>query len=134
MRLRKKSSLRVVEHAQLSDVGRQREGNEDSMLVDPPLFVVADGMGGAQAGEVASGLAVETLGEMPPDDGDVEEELTEAITRGQPPHPRQGPGRPRACRHGHDADRGVRPRRQGHARATSATRAPTAAATASWPS
>jgi protein phosphatase len=79
MRLRKKSSLRVVEYAQLSDVGRQREGNEDSMLVDPPLFVVADGMGGAQAGEVASGLAVETLGEMPPEDSNVEEELTEAI-------------------------------------------------------
>jgi len=80
MRLRKKSSLRVVEHAELSDVGRLREGNEDSMLVDPPLFVVADGMGGAQAGEVASGLAVGTLGEMPPDDGNVEVELTEAIT------------------------------------------------------
>ena len=81
MRLRKKSSLRVVEHAELSDVGRQREGNEDSMLVDPPLFVVADGMGGAQAGEVASGLAVETLGEMPPENGNVEEELTEAIAQ-----------------------------------------------------
>jgi protein phosphatase len=80
MRLRKKASLRVVEHAEMSDVGRQREGNEDSMLVDPPLFVVADGMGGAQAGEVASGLAVDTLGQMPPDDGNVEEELTEAIT------------------------------------------------------
>ena len=79
MRLRKKSSLRVVEHAAISDVGRQREGNEDSMLEDPPLFVVADGMGGAQAGEVASGLAVETLGELSPDDDSVEEELTEAI-------------------------------------------------------
>src|SRR3954471_1143343 len=80
MRLRKKSSLRVVEYAQLSDVGRQREGNEDSMLVDPPLFVVADGMGGAQAGEVASGLAVETLGEMPPD-ANVEEERTGATAQ-----------------------------------------------------
>src|SRR3954453_21755050 len=80
MRLRKKSSLRVVEYAQLSDVGRQREGNEDSMFVEPPLFVVADGMGGARAGEVASNLAVETLGEKPPNDGDVEGELVEAIT------------------------------------------------------
>jgi len=79
MRLRKKSSLRVVEYAQLSDVGRQREGNEDSMLVEPPLFVVADGMGGAQAGEVASNLAVETLSEMAPSNGNVEEELVEAI-------------------------------------------------------
>src|SRR5215211_3127277 len=80
MRLRKKSSLRVVEYAQLSDVGRQREGNEDSMFVDPPLFVVADGMGGAQAGEVASGMAVEALGQKPPDDGNVEEERVEAST------------------------------------------------------
>jgi len=80
MRLRKKSSPHVVEHVALSDVGRHREGNEDSMLEDPPLFVVADGMGGAQAGEVASGMAVNTLGEMPPDDGNVEEELVEAIT------------------------------------------------------
>src|SRR5215216_1728393 len=79
MRLRKKSSLRVVEYAHLSDVGRQREGNEDSMLVEPPLFVVADGMGGAQAGEVASNLAVETLSEMAPSNGNVEEELVEAI-------------------------------------------------------
>jgi serine/threonine protein phosphatase PrpC len=80
MRLRKKSSLRVVEHAAISDVGRQREGNEDAMLEEPPLFVVADGMGGAQAGEVASGLAVDTLGGLEPDDDAVEEDLTEAIT------------------------------------------------------
>ena len=79
MRLRKKPSLRVIEHAAISDVGRIREGNEDSMLEDPPLFVVADGMGGAQAGEVASGLAVETLGDRAPQNGDVEAELSEAI-------------------------------------------------------
>jgi protein phosphatase len=79
MRLRKKSSLRVVEHAAISDVGRIREGNEDSMLEDPPLFVVADGMGGAQAGEVASGLAVETLATLPRDDDNVEEDLSGAI-------------------------------------------------------
>ena len=69
----------MVEHAAITDVGRHRAGNEDSMLEDPPLFVVADGMGGAQGGEVASGLAVETLGELPPQDGQVERELTEAI-------------------------------------------------------
>jgi PPM family protein phosphatase len=80
MRLRKKASLRVVEHAALTDVGRQREGNEDSMLEDPPLFVVADGMGGAQAGEVASGLAVDTMGEMPPDeDAGVDDDLVAAV-------------------------------------------------------
>jgi protein phosphatase len=51
--------LGVVEHAALSDVGREREGNEDSFLERPPLFVVADGMGGAEAGEVASEATVE---------------------------------------------------------------------------
>src|SRR3712207_1464081 len=50
--------LRVVEHFADSDVGRQRQGNEDSLFVRSPLFVVADGMGGAQAGEVASQMAV----------------------------------------------------------------------------
>jgi PPM family protein phosphatase len=80
MRLRKKASLRVVEHAALTDVGRQREGNEDSLLADPPLFAVADGMGGAQAGEVASGIAVDTLAERRPDDADwSEDELAEAV-------------------------------------------------------
>jgi serine/threonine protein phosphatase PrpC len=55
------SSDPVAEHAALSDVGRAREANEDSFLERPPLFAVADGMGGAQAGEVASRIAVETL-------------------------------------------------------------------------
>ena len=79
MRLRKRT-LRVVEHAALSDVGRQREGNEDSMLVQPPLFVVADGMGGAQAGEVASGIAVDTLADVPPEPDNAEAALVAAIT------------------------------------------------------
>jgi serine/threonine protein phosphatase PrpC len=55
--------LGVVEHAALSDVGREREGNEDSFLDLPPLFVVADGMGGAEAGEVASRTVVEVFEE-----------------------------------------------------------------------
>ncbi len=50
--------LRVAEQWADSDLGRQRQGNEDSFFVRSPLFVVADGMGGAQAGEVASETAV----------------------------------------------------------------------------
>jgi protein phosphatase len=50
--------LRIAEHFHDSDLGRQRQGNEDNYYVRAPLFVVADGMGGAQAGEVASELAV----------------------------------------------------------------------------
>ena len=55
--------LRIVEHAGTTDVGRQRSANEDSLLVSPPFFAVADGMGGAKAGEVASRLAVQVLEE-----------------------------------------------------------------------
>jgi protein phosphatase len=40
-----------------SNTGNKRRRNEDSFVVAPPLFAVADGMGGAQAGEVASKLA-----------------------------------------------------------------------------
>jgi serine/threonine protein phosphatase PrpC len=47
-----------------TDVGRVREGNEDAFLVEPPLYAVADGMGGANAGEVASQLALQTIGEL----------------------------------------------------------------------
>lgn len=53
--------LTIVEEAGRTDVGRQRTTNEDSYLESAPLFGVADGMGGARAGEVASRIAVETL-------------------------------------------------------------------------
>jgi protein phosphatase len=53
-------AIRIVEKAALSDVGRARQSNEDSYLERSPLFVVADGMGGARAGEVASAIAVDT--------------------------------------------------------------------------
>ncbi len=53
--------LRVAEQYAGTDTGRQRRANEDSMLARSPLFVVADGMGGAQAGEVASRIAVESF-------------------------------------------------------------------------
>src|SRR4051794_24375194 len=53
--------LRIAEQWYASDLGRQRQGNEDNFFVRAPLFVVADGMGGAQAGEVASEIAVRSF-------------------------------------------------------------------------
>jgi serine/threonine protein phosphatase PrpC len=53
--------LRVAEQYAGTDTGLQRRANEDSLLARAPLFVVADGMGGAQAGEVASKIAVESF-------------------------------------------------------------------------
>src|SRR4051812_19118512 len=53
--------LRIAEQWHGSDLGRQRQGNEDNFFVRAPLFVVADGMGGAQAGEVASEMAVKSF-------------------------------------------------------------------------
>ena len=59
--------LRIAEQFAATDPGRQRHGNEDNLHVRAPLFVVADGMGGAQAGEVASEMAVRSFDRELPD-------------------------------------------------------------------
>src|SRR5437763_14022287 len=61
--------------AAVSDTGRKRRHNEDTYVLEPPIFAVVDGMGGANAGEVASGLAAEALHEGSPNGGEGEREL-----------------------------------------------------------
>lgn len=63
-----------------SHPGRKRRHNEDAYVIEPPLFAVADGMGGAKAGEVASGLAAAALKEGGGDGpGSGEARVTELI-------------------------------------------------------
>jgi protein phosphatase len=51
----------------LTDPGRRRRHNEDAFVCEPPLFAVADGVGGAVAGELASRLAAASVGRSEPD-------------------------------------------------------------------
>jgi PPM family protein phosphatase len=71
--------LRAAETVCKTDTGRQRRDNEDKAFARAPVFVVADGMGGAQAGEVASQIAVETFEQGLPDGGSPEERLAERV-------------------------------------------------------
>jgi serine/threonine protein phosphatase PrpC len=73
--------LRAAETTVRTDVGRQRRGNEDSSYAAAPVFVVADGMGGAQAGEVASQMVVDSFVQGLPEDGTPEERLAVVVQR-----------------------------------------------------
>lgn len=70
-------ALKITEQAALSDVGRQRSANEDSFVEAPPYFAVADGMGGAKAGEVASQIAVEAFDDVGEEPDQAESQLRE---------------------------------------------------------
>lgn len=61
-----------------TDIGYVRDHNEDSLIIIPPLFAVADGMGGHEAGEIASEITVNTLAELAPSHLDAEG-LTAAV-------------------------------------------------------
>jgi PPM family protein phosphatase len=71
----------IGKHVGRSHPGRRRRRNEDSFVVAPPLFAVADGMGGARAGDIASRLAAATVREEEGDRVDVTELIREANRR-----------------------------------------------------
>ena len=78
-----------------TDIGYVRDHNEDSLIIIPPLFAVADGMGGHEAGEIASEITVNTLAELAPSHLDAEglTAAVEASNYNVMKAPRQGIGR-----------------------------------------
>jgi len=62
--------IAAARHAAATDPGKRRRRNEDAYVAEPPLFAVADGMGGAQAGEIAARIAATVLRESPGGSGE----------------------------------------------------------------
>jgi PPM family protein phosphatase len=71
--------LRAADTIAKTDTGRQRRENEDCAFARAPVFVVADGMGGAQAGEVAAQIAIDAFSHGLPDSGSPEERLATRV-------------------------------------------------------
>jgi protein phosphatase len=73
--------VRIAASSAESNVGRKRRHNEDSYVSAPPVFAVADGMGGAQAGEVASALAAGTVTETQATAGETPEQRVVSLIK-----------------------------------------------------
>jgi len=73
--------LKAAETIVRTDTGLQRRGNEDSSYAKAPVFVLADGMGGAQSGEVASQIVVDAFSAGLPEAGTPEERLSIVVQR-----------------------------------------------------
>lgn len=65
----------------LTDVGKRRENNQDSYVVTPPIFSVADGMGGHSLGEVASGAVARSLNILAKTGQATREDIVDALSQ-----------------------------------------------------
>lgn len=91
----KNTASQDISFGSRTDIGYVRDHNEDSLIIIPPLFAVADGMGGHEAGEIASEITVNTLAELAPSHLDAEglTAAVEAANYNVMKAPRQGIGR-----------------------------------------
>ena len=121
--------MRIVESATATHAGRVRRKNEDAYFAEAPLFAVADGMGGALAGELASRISVQTLGELVAEGSD-EERLAATIRLANRRVAERATDGSARLGHGLDGDRRARRAHAASRSRTSATRARTSGAAA----